>query len=296
MKISFLKIVLSIAISISFVFPQSYLGKNRSIQITESDIHALYNGKAELQKMADFFFSKSYSDIEKLAKSKNIHLEIEESNFFVEGKRVRMDMNMMDQKSSFIVNLETRKAYNIMYSQKAYIEMGLDELKELKENMQQTMSAQMESMKGMMENLPPEAKAAMEEMYGNKEDVALDLKATGKFKNINGFPCKEYLIVSNEEHEQAWVTSEYPEIKAAFFEIFKAMPGDDNEGKKWEQTDGWPIQTSHISARKGYVEGNFRINETYSLQEATHKAGTFDPPTGFKKRTMQEMMPQMPQH
>ena len=203
---------------------------------------------------------------------------------------MRMDANMMGEKASFIVNLETRIAYNILYSQQTYIEMNLDELKVMKEQMQQNMATQMQSMQGMMENLPPEAKAAMEEMYGNKKKADPIIEETGETRTINGFPCKEYRVLNNNEQEQAWVTSKYPKIKAAFYEIFNAMPTDEEESKKLEQADGWPVQTSHIKAKQGYVEASFSINEIYSIKEVKHKPGTFDPPQGFKKRTMQEMM------
>ena len=173
--------------------------------------------------------------------------------------------------------------------------MDLDELRAMKEKMEQNMAAQMESMKGMMQNLPPEARAAMEQMSSEKEKAPSEVKATGKSKTINGFPCKEYRAISNDEQEQAWVTSNNPAVKAAFYEIANAMPMDDETDKKWEIADGWPVQNSHIRARQGYVEGSFSISETYSLEEVTHKAGTFDPPAGFKKRTMQDMMQGMQQ-
>ena len=274
----------------SFVFSQSYLAKNRTLQFSESDMIDLSNGQTDPQKLAPFFFNKSLPDLQKLAQSKNLNPEVEEGTFYIEDKRLRMDANMMGEKGSFIVNLETRIAYNILYSQKTYIEMNLDELKEMKEQMTQNIASQMQNMQGMMENMPPEAKAAMQEMYGSKEKTAPDIKATGKTKTINGFPCKEYLISGNTEQEQAWVTSKYPKVKAAFFEIFNAMPADEEESNKWEQADGWPVQTSSIKAKQGYVEGSFLISEIYSIEEVTHKPGTFDPPQGFKKRTMQDMM------
>ena len=292
MKESLFAIFIILSLTFTNLFSQSYLGKNRSLQLSESDMKALNNGQANLQSLAGFFFSKSFSDIQKLMKSKNLYPDVEEGNFYIDGKRVRMDMNMMGQKASFIINLETKKAYNIMYSQKMYIEMNIDDLKAMKEKMKEQMSTQIESMKGMMENLPPDAKAAMQEMYGDKEKSTEKVTATGKSKTIHGFSCKEYLIVSNEEQEQVWVTSKYPAVKSAFYEIANIMPGNDDESKKWKQTDGWPVQRSHIKAKKGYVEGSFQINETYSMQEATHAPGTFDPPKGFKKRSMQEMMMQ----
>ena len=290
MKKSLLVTLLIISITVTNLFSQSYLGKNRSLQLSESDMKVLYNGQGDLQNLADFFFNKSFSDIQKLVKSKNLYPEVEESNFYIDGKRVRMDMNMMGQKAAFIINLDTKKAYNIMYSQKMYVEMNISELKAMKEKMKEQMSAQMESMKGMMENLPPDAKAAMQEMYGDKETSSEKVIATGKSKTVNGFSCKEYLIVSNDEQEQVWVTSKYPAVKTAFYEIANIMPGDDDESIKWEQTDGWPVQTSQIRAKKGYVEGSFNISETYSIEKATHATGIFDPPKGFKKRSMQEMM------
>ena len=94
---------------------------------------ALYNGQADIQDMAAFFFSKSFADIKKLAQTKNLAADIEDGTIYIENKLVRMDVNMMGEQASFIINLETRIAYNVLYSQKTYIEMNLDEL----EGMQQ---------------------------------------------------------------------------------------------------------------------------------------------------------------
>ena len=72
MKRSLLTAVLIITAA-SFVFPQSYLANNRSLQFSESDMTSLNNGQSDLQKMATFFFSKSFSDLQKLAKSKYLN-------------------------------------------------------------------------------------------------------------------------------------------------------------------------------------------------------------------------------
>lgn len=284
-------LLLIVALS-STLFAQSYQAQQHTLQLDESAMTALYNGSQDLDKMADFFFTMDYADLEKKVKAAGLDADMEEGTMYMDGKHLRMDMETMGQKMSYIINLDTKQVYSIMHAKKEYYVMNLDELKAMQSNMQKNMAAQMENMKGMMENLPPEAKAMMEKMTKQKKSAPPKVTATGKTKTINGFSCSQYLITKENSREQLWVTTKYGSLRDAFQNLTEAMPDVDEDSKVvWKEVkEGWPVQNSELRGKENYMEGSFSINEIYSLKETTFKAGTFDPPAGYTKRTMQEMM------
>lgn len=270
---------------------QSFIGKQHSLQIGSDGMMALYSGDEDLDKMANFFFALDYNDIVKKAKANGVNTETDEGTLYVDGKLFRMDTETMGQKMSFIINLETREMYSIMHDQKEYFAMNLDDMKAMQAKVKESVSAQMENMKGMMENMPPEARAMMEKMSGQKKTVPPKVTATGKSKTINGFPCTEYLVSKENSREQLWITTKNSGLRDAFYEMATSMPGAEEENAMWDQIkDGWPVRSSEVTGREDYMDGSFSIHEVYSLKEATHKPGTFDPPANYKKKTMQEMM------
>ena len=271
---------------------QSYLGKQNSLQLEIEDAVELCGGSEDINKMADFFFALDYNDVLQKAKAKGMNPEIVEGTIYIDGKLFRMDMESMGQKMSAILNLETREIYSIMHEQKQYFVMNLDEMKAMQAQIKNNMAAQMENMKGMMDNLPPEAKAMMEKMAGKKSTVPPKVTQTGKTRTLNGFSCEEILVSKEFSRDQLWITSDYSDLREAFYEMTNAMPMENEETKaQWEIIkEGWPVQTTTVSGKEGIMAGSVFINEMSSLKKATHKAGTFDPPSGYTKKTMQDMM------
>ena len=92
--------------------------------------------------------------------------------------------------------------------------------------------------------------------------------------------------------QQLWITNEYADLRDFFYEMTTAMPMIDEDTKEqWELIkEGWPVQTSSLQGQQTYMDGNFSINVISSLNKTTHKPGTFDPPPGYTKKTMQDMM------
>jgi len=271
---------------------QSYFGKQHSLQLSEPDMMDLSGGQEDLDKLAGFFFELNYEQVLKKAKANGLSPETDEGTIYVDGKRFRMDIVSMGQKMSSIINMETRDMFLIMHDEKQYFAMNIDEMKAMQAKIKKDMAVQMESMKGMMDNMPPEAKAMMEKMSGQKKSAPPKVTATGKTKTVNGFSCKEYLVVKENEREHLWVTTEYSDLRNAFYELATAMPeADEQEKAQWDLIkEGWPAQSSAVKGKQDYMEASFSIHEVYSLKKATHKAGTFDPPSGYKKKTMEEMM------
>jgi hypothetical protein len=276
---------------ISNLFAQNYVVKQKALSIDEEQMIKLA-GNEDPQKISAFFFDSGLDDLLKKINSGTAKGEAIESVFMLENKRMRMDMESHGEKMSYIINLETKQVIAVIHKQKQYMEMNLDEIKAMQEQLKQSM-AQMQNMQGMMENLPPEAKAMMEKMAGKKDQNPPQVTATGKSSTINGFPCKQFLIESDESRDRLWITTKYPDLRDSFFEMSKAFP---SEGEKMSVVyekinEGWPV-LSHSMMTKRSFGGSYNISEIYSIEKASHKKGTFDPPAGYKKTDMPNM--QMP--
>jgi hypothetical protein len=144
----------------------------------------------------------------------------------------------------------------------------------------------------MMENMHPEAREMMEKMAGGKKNNPPKVTSTGKSKTINGFLCQLYLVAQDNSREQLWITTQFPSLREGFYKLASAMP-DANEDVTalWDQIkEGVPIATYSIEDKQGYMSGSYLLNEVYSIEKTSLKKGIFDPPAGYKKTTMQDMM------
>lgn len=278
--------------AVSSLLAQGYKGKQHGISLDTDAMMQLFNDEPDLQKMADYFFKMDYDEIVKLVKSKGLDADIDETTMHISDKKMRADMMQDGKKLSYIMNFETNMVYTIMWDKKEYMEMNLDQMRQMQQQAMSQMSEQMEKMKGMMDQLPPEAKAAMEKMYGKKEQKPPVVKPTGKTSTINGFNCKEYIVSWEDRIAQYWITTKYSDLRNIFEEFATSMPDmEDDDTAVWESiVEGWPVRDSDVSFDPMGMGGSYNINEIYELQKADHDADTFNPPAGFKKKTMQDMM------
>jgi hypothetical protein len=281
-----------IFLSFSFLSAQSYKGKQRGIQLDSDAMMQLFDQEPDLQKMAGFFFKMDYDQVEKLVKSKGLEADMEETTIYFDTKKMRADMTQDGEKFSYMMNFETNMMYTVMWDKKEYMEMDIDQMRQIQKQAMSQMDQQMEKMKGMMDQMPPEARAAMEKMYGKKDKNPPQVKPTGKTAKINGFNCKEYHIIWEDKISQYWITTDYNELRKTFEEFATSVPEmEDNDKAVWEQIgEGWPARDAEVSLDPMGMGASYSINEFYALEKTTHDAGTFTPPSGFKKKSMQEMM------
>lgn len=286
------KIVFSIILLFSVVHSQDYKGKQHGISLDTDAMMQLFDQEPDLQKMADFFFKMNYKEIIKQVKSKGLDAETEETTMYISNKKMRADMIQEGQKLSYILNFESNMMYTIMWDKKEYMEINIDQMRQMQKQAMSQMSQQMESMKGMMDQMPPEARAAMEKMYGQKKQTPPQVKNTGKTATINGFKCIEYIITEENKISQFWITTEYKDLRNIFEEFAKTMPEMQDEDQAiWNEIkEGWPASDAEVSFDAMGMGGSYSINEVYSIEKTSHPSDTFTPPSGFKKKSMQEMM------
>lgn len=288
---NYIIIFITILFFYSFLSAQNYTGKQRSLQLYGSDIAELAGSEDDIEALSSFFFDLNYNDLLEKISLAGLQAETVESVIFVEDKHIRMDMNSEGEKMSYIINLETKKVFTIMHTQKQYMEMDLDEIKAMQSRIKESVSAQMENMQGMMENMPPEARAMMEKLTGKPKAPPV-ITSTGKSRNINGFPCKQYIADEEDGREMVWATTKYPALRDAFYQVTQAMPSDDGETDAlWDQIgEGWPVVSHNIKIQHDHMDGSYDYSEIYSIETASHKKGTFDPPAAYERKTMQDMM------
>jgi len=279
-------------ILVGFAFSQSYLGKQRSFDMDENKMMKLLKGEPSLESLSSYFFSKSYDDILEEATSAGINLTENDDTIYIEKDKVRFDkFDKEEGEISAIINFKTNIVLTILYEKEEYVEMDLNQIKQLKKQMASGIHDFTSQLKGI--NLPPEAKAKLEQMMGTGKKTEPTVKATGNSKMINDFKCLEYQVSKENKIEQVWVTLKYPELRKYFEKVSIVMAmGDDNYPSAiWKNIEsGWPVSQIDIEFNQMLMKVQINVNEIYSMEETTHKDGTFDPPAGFKKTTMEEQM------
>ncbi len=278
----------------SLLSAQSYLGKQHSFSLETQDMMKVFSGDGNIEKASAYYFKMTYPEALKTVKAKGINPTIEEGTIYVDGKKFRMDSQQKGQKMTVIMNLETKKMYNIDWANKEYMEIDIEKMKKMRDQMKSKMASQMQGMGTYLDKLPPETRKKIEAMQKGQmpgSDKNTDVSATGKTKTINSFKCKEYLIRKNDQIEQVWVSTKYPELMHVFKEAELSM-GDEQSAKDdvWKKIDGWPVHQTEVAMNMMRGQGSVEYDEVYSIKKTTHKPGTFSPPAGFRRTTMEEKM------
>jgi len=273
---------------------QSYLGKQHSFSLNTQEMMKVFDGGGDLEKVSAYYFKMTYPEALKAIKAKGVNPSVDDGKIYVDGKKFRYDSNQDGEKITMIMNLETKIMYNVDWARKEYMEIDIEKMKKMRDQMQKQMATQMQGMGAYMDKLPPEARKKIEAMQKGKmpgNDEQAEVSATGKTKTINTFKCKEYIIHRDNKNEQVWVSKQYTELQ----QMFKNMDltiGDKEDSKNgvWEKIDGWPVHQVDVDINMMHGQGSVNYDEVYSIEKTTHKSGTFDPPTGFKKTTMEDKM------
>ena len=281
---------------------QSYVGSQRMISFSMEDMMMLAGDKfredASPEDMAKYFFAMSIEDIMQKAGNQQLEPDIEKTTIYVSGQKMRMDTEMEEGKMSVLMRMDEKKMYQIMWDQKQYMVMSLDELVDMQKQAQDAIK-NIEGMEAILEKLPPEARAQMEASMGLSKDKTEPPKVTktGKTATMNGFDCQEYIIASGSSHSQYWVTKKYPALRKAFESVINSMPEFGGSGDEMDEEeifkqipDAWPVVIKELKFDMITMSGSFDIEEMLTMEEKGVAAGTFDVPQNFAKIGMQEMM------
>ncbi len=288
-----LYIIFVLIFVVSFLNAQSYEGQQHSFSLETEEMMSVFSGEGDLDKASGYYFKMTYPEALKAIKAKGVNPSIEEGKIYVDGKKFRFDTKEEGKKISMIMDLKTKKMYYVSWAKKEYMEIDMEKMKKMRDEMQSKMASQLQGMGAYLDKLPPETRKQIEAMQKGKmpKEAEAQVTATGKSKTINGFKCKEYIIRKENQIEQIWASTQYIELMNLFKETETTFGGDESaESDVWNKIDGWPAHKTQVNMNMMRGQGSVEYDEVYSIKKATHKAGTFDPPAGFKRTTMEEKM------
>jgi hypothetical protein len=218
---------------------------------------------------------------------------------------------------AFIVDLNAQTITQVMYHEQQYVTSTVQEFGQMMQGMQQEMAGQMaramKEMQEAMKDMPPEQQQMMEQMMRSRTPQAegapqdcpesrVEMKKTGQQATVAGYPAVRYdVLIDGKPDSELWLAkgiAAWRELDPQKLEKFAAemaklaprcgrahgrfgLRGDD---PAWKLTnEGYPVRTVHQS------DGRVTV-EVVKAETRTVPATEFQPPAGFTKKTLRDMM------
>jgi len=223
--------------------------------------------------------------------------------------------------AAVILDLNAETITQVDYKGKHYISTTVQQFGQMIQGVQQTMSGEMaevmEQMQEQMKDMPPEQRKMMEEMMEEmmrsrmpKTGAApqdcvepkVELKKTGQQATIAGYPAVRYDVLADGKPESelwlasgiaAWREMDPQKLQRFASEMAKLVPrcgsvkgqhGFRRDDPAWKlASEGYPVRTVHRS------DGGVTM-EVVKAESRSIPAAEFQPPAGFTKKTLRDMM------
>jgi hypothetical protein len=172
------------------------------------------------------------------------------------------------------------------------------------------MQGQMKEMEEQLKGLPPEQRREIEKMMkqmqaqsapqAKPEDCApdkVDVKSTGKKVTVAGYDATGYQVFSNgtfdaEVYIAPGITAvremDPRKFERMMSEMTKAMPQCPPRGGMFGSDPMWKLMKDGYPVRS--VDKDGATTEVVKAEHRSLGANEFEPPTGFARKTLQEMM------
>ncbi|MEW6440219.1 MAG: DUF4412 domain-containing protein [bacterium] len=221
------------------------------------------------------------------------------SVLYLQGKKLRSETEKV-----FIVDFEAGKLLALTPEEKTYSEIGLDQLREAQKQAMQWIGSLREQMKKNLETMPPEKRAEMQkkidmfpqDLGEQKKPSKITVRATGKEEKINGFPCKEYEILEDDQKTAVyWLTQA---VSSKPFDVYQTEMGKwmgetaplaGQRLQEWQHVrdKGFPIRIERIKPVLGKLLMSWEVKK---VEEESLSESLFVPPKEYK-RTEAPAMP-----
>jgi len=219
--------------------------------------------------------------------------------------------------AAFILDLNAETITQVDYKGKHYISTTVQEFGQMIQGVQQAMSGEMaEAMKQMLEqmkDMPEEQRKMVEQMMRSRVpktgpapqdcvEPKVELKKTGQQATIAGYPAVRYDVLADGKPESelwlasgiaAWREMDPQKLQRFASELAKAVPrcgsvkeqhGFRRDDPAWKlASEGYPVRTVHRS------DGGVTM-EVVKAESRSIPAAEFQPPAGFTKKTLRDMM------
>jgi hypothetical protein len=237
---------------------------------------------------------------------------------FVQSNRMKTVLLDADGKPgiAFIVDLDAETITQVDYEQRTYVTGTVQEYVETMQTAVQAvgpmLSEAMKEMEAALKEMPAEQRRMMEQMLrqqmgqqpgaGPQEcrEPSVELRATGETASIAGFRAVRHELLTDGELElEVWLARDIAvvrELDARKLQRFAAemgklaacSPGRGEPGPghgAWQaMTEGYPVRT--VDRASGTTV------EVVKAERRTIPAVEFQPPAGFARRTLEELIGQ----
>jgi ribosomal protein S18 len=216
-----------------------------------------------------------------------------------------------------ILDLNAETITQVDYKRKHYISTTVQEFGQMLQGVQQAMSGEMaEAMKQVLEqmkDMPEEQRKMVEQMMRSRMpktgpspqdcvEPKVELKKTDQQATIAGYPAVRYDVLADGKPESelwlasgiaAWREMDPQKLQRFVSEMAKLLPrcvsvkgqhGFHRDDPAWKlASEGYPVRTVHHS------DGEVTI-EVVKAESRSVPAAEFQPPAGFVRTTLLEMM------
>jgi len=207
-----------------------------------------------------------------------------------------------------ILDLNSQTITQVDYPERHYVTATVQEYAQ---TMQMALSQAAEAMKQMPElkNIPPEQRKMVEAMMRSQTSQAgssecreprIEVRKTAQQATIAGYPAVRFdVLADGKPGSEVWIAkgiTAWRELDAQKLDRFAAemtklagCPGQGRQGlpgtdPSWKlANEGYPVRTVDRGGRGGTVE-------VVKAESRTVQASEFQPPPGFARKTLQEMM------
>src|SRR5574341_522558 len=218
--------------------------------------------------------------------------------------------------AAFILDLNAETITQVDYSGKHYIITTVQEFGQMMQGVKQAMSGQMarvmKKMQERMKDMPEEQRKMVEQMMRSQKpqtesapedcvEPKIEMKKTGEQATIAGYPAVRYDVLADGKPEsEIWLAkgiTAWREIDPRKLERFAAemaklaprcnpsarWPGFRADDPTWKlASEGYPVRTVH--------RGGGGMVEVVKAESRSVPAAEFQPPAGFGRKTLREMM------
>jgi len=219
--------------------------------------------------------------------------------------------------AAVILDLNADTITQVDYKRKHYISTTVQEFGQMIQGVQQAMSGEMaEAMKQMLEqmkDMPEEQRKMVEQMMRSRVpktgpapqdcvEPKVELKKTGQQATIAGYPAVRYDVLADGKPESelwlasgitAWREMDPQKLQRFASEMAKLVPrcgsvkgqhGFRRDDPAWKlASEGYPVRTVNRS------DGEVTM-EVVKAESRSIPAAEFQPPAGFTKKTLRDMM------
>ena len=242
----------------------------------------------------------------------------QQQRMFLQSNRLKtMTLDGTRVTQAVVMDLDAQTITHIDYSERAYttatakeyadmMRQGLQAIGEMGQ-----MQAQLKEMEEQLKQLPPEHRKQIEAMMKSAqqksvaqprpEDCApekVEIKRTGKNVTVAGYDATGYEIFSNGKLDsEVWIAPaitavreiDPAKLERMVAEMVKALPQCPPRGQMFGADPVWKLMKDGYPVRS-VEKDRGTVIEVVKAESRSLGAGEFQPPAGFARKSLKEMM------